>query len=382
MCRFDTHHQEGLTCFKVDSNGPSEVPGCSGSPQDEEDYCAIVPDNYLNFITDEPESGSLNRCEGNCDSDDDCVEGLVCSQRNSRSHEDEEPVPGCCGKGRSGSEYCYDPADAPATDPPAEVVESGIPTFSPTVSPTSLAAPPSTPTPDGASSTPTPDGECVDQPDWSDSDGDGCDWYEDNEPAGCPDRGNLTDEDGTTANEACCHCQIEVDETEEPTPSPVEEEFTPFPTSPDPPTEDTPEPTPEPTPSPVESEPGSTPYPTEVVSLIPDPTPTTMAPTVSHSPTRNITSPIFSKSSKASTKSGKGYKETESRPSGKSGKAKAGKIQGKSAKAKGSKGYHLYNLDRLSDAQNGANVSSGKSISSLGIIVGATIVMAWMNGGR
>ena len=46
----------------------------------------------LELVTDEDISGSiLNECQGDCDSDDNCDEGLVCFQR----HSGDTAVPGC-----------------------------------------------------------------------------------------------------------------------------------------------------------------------------------------------------------------------------------------------------------------------------------------------
>jgi hypothetical protein len=47
--------------------------------------------------------------------------------------------------------------------------------------------------------------ECLDTPNWVDKDGDGCDWYEENDYPGCPSYGNTGGNMGI-ANENCCHC--------------------------------------------------------------------------------------------------------------------------------------------------------------------------------
>ena len=51
-----------------------------------------------------------NKCEGDCDSDDDCEGDLKCFQRS-----DSGPVPGCAGNGGSldmnKQDICYDPSD-------------------------------------------------------------------------------------------------------------------------------------------------------------------------------------------------------------------------------------------------------------------------------
>lgn len=49
-------------------------------------------------------SQRLGRCEGDCDSDSQCLPGLKCFQRNGQDKINE-----CSGKGISGWDYCYDP---------------------------------------------------------------------------------------------------------------------------------------------------------------------------------------------------------------------------------------------------------------------------------
>ena len=45
----------------------------------------------------------LQRCEGDCNNDDDCVHGLFCMQKDKR-----ESVPGCSGTQMSKWDYCVD----------------------------------------------------------------------------------------------------------------------------------------------------------------------------------------------------------------------------------------------------------------------------------
>lgn len=50
----------------------------------------------------------LQKCEGDCDSDDECAGNLKCFQRDGF-----ETVPGCFGGGTvSGMDFCYDEADS------------------------------------------------------------------------------------------------------------------------------------------------------------------------------------------------------------------------------------------------------------------------------
>ena len=62
----------------------------------------------------------LGRCEGDCDSDADCEQGLTCFQRDGL-----EAIPGCNGSGESGSDYCYSITDppTPAPLPPTSIVQ-------------------------------------------------------------------------------------------------------------------------------------------------------------------------------------------------------------------------------------------------------------------
>ena len=46
----------------------------------------------------------LGNCEGDCDTDADCEEGLICFQRNRYT-----PVPGCSGQGIYNRDYCIVP---------------------------------------------------------------------------------------------------------------------------------------------------------------------------------------------------------------------------------------------------------------------------------
>jgi hypothetical protein len=45
-------------------------------------------------------------------------------------------------------------------------------------------------------------------PGWTDKFKDGCDWYEQNDDPGCPKYGEIEDNAGTTASEACCYCKV------------------------------------------------------------------------------------------------------------------------------------------------------------------------------
>jgi hypothetical protein len=52
--------------------------------------------------------------------------------------------------------------------------------------------------------------QCSDTPDWVDSYGDGCEWYETNDEPGCPGYGSDYDGDMGLPKDNCCHCQVAV----------------------------------------------------------------------------------------------------------------------------------------------------------------------------
>ena len=51
---------------------------------------------------------------------------------------------------------------------------------------------------------------CSDTPEWVDSYGDGCEWYEANDEPGCPAEGSNWDGDMGLPKNNCCHCQVAV----------------------------------------------------------------------------------------------------------------------------------------------------------------------------
>ena len=106
-CDSDSDCDNNLICYQREDI--EDIPGCYGKGLSGKDYCFLPPANET-FIflvikgdENEPENAfPLGQCEGDCDEDTDCKEGLVCFQR-----EDIELVPGCMGVGDSGSDYCY-----------------------------------------------------------------------------------------------------------------------------------------------------------------------------------------------------------------------------------------------------------------------------------
>mmetsp|Transcript_28487 Transcript_28487/g.77135 ORF Transcript_28487/g.77135 Transcript_28487/m.77135 type:complete len:1149 (+) Transcript_28487:390-3836(+) len=172
-CDFTEDCAVGLICHRREAN--EAVPGCIGGEEDSgsSDYCVfdpfgpgynvptssptnsptgtpsptirqLPPKPAVDFGGDPPaDVFPLQRCQGDCDIDEDCDEGLICFQRLSN-----QAIPGCIG-GESNpmvTDYCVlDPlgdgyvelTTSPTAKPTS--VPTGVPTVSPTTSP--IAAP-------------------------------------------------------------------------------------------------------------------------------------------------------------------------------------------------------------------------------------------------
>ena len=76
-------------------------------PDDQDNQRALVD---LSFIAEDVTNGSLGRCQGDCDGDENCSGDLVCFKRNGNT-----PVPGCGGdhSARPGTDYCIRKQDHP-----------------------------------------------------------------------------------------------------------------------------------------------------------------------------------------------------------------------------------------------------------------------------
>jgi len=107
-CNSDDDCDEGLYCFQRDSSVTS-IPGCVGSDTSRTDFCvASLPgrtgSSGINQITRLPVLSfqKLGQCEGDCNSDEDCAEGLYCFVKD----EQMTSVPGCSGFDNSRTDYC------------------------------------------------------------------------------------------------------------------------------------------------------------------------------------------------------------------------------------------------------------------------------------
>ena len=104
-CDNDSECGEGLRCYQRGQYETQDVPGCFGEPEMGWDYCvqeAILNTGFVD-TGDNPRDGELRLCEGDCDSDSECGNGLECYQRDRYETQD---VPGCVGEPEMGWDYC------------------------------------------------------------------------------------------------------------------------------------------------------------------------------------------------------------------------------------------------------------------------------------
>ena len=85
------------------------MPGCQGDANligsGGDDFCIRLSD--LEFVGNNgnpPEAFPLQKCQGDCDNDEECKGELVCFHRNGG-----EEVPGCEGNDVSTVDYCISP---------------------------------------------------------------------------------------------------------------------------------------------------------------------------------------------------------------------------------------------------------------------------------
>jgi hypothetical protein len=147
-CDSDDDCAEGLYCFQRDGKS-TFVPGCSGFDDSRTDYCtgktaARNPPSFprplpILFVFEEnpPDISNLplQHCQGDCDKDSDCADGLICYERPPH----ETSIPGCSGISITRTDFCIDPYwnhHIPSDEPPILDATSS-PTFSPTIIPRS-----------------------------------------------------------------------------------------------------------------------------------------------------------------------------------------------------------------------------------------------------
>lgn len=118
-------------------NGGESVPGCTGNDDTNTDYCFLRPPDYLWKVGNNgapADAFPLGACDGDCDNDSECAEGLVCMMRSNG-----EAVYGCTGEDFASAtdDFCYDAGSMPSASP-----TTPKPTASPTSRPTRAPAVP------------------------------------------------------------------------------------------------------------------------------------------------------------------------------------------------------------------------------------------------
>ncbi|KAL3776756.1 hypothetical protein HJC23_013934 [Cyclotella cryptica] len=117
-CSSDEDCAQDLLCFK--RLYWDNVPGCEGPGRQGQSYCynpfadGLTKDVLL--TTKDMKCGNNNpcgKCEGDCNSDNDCDKNLYCYQRFGY-----ELIPGCAGQGTYQYDYCFDPNDIPDQNEP------------------------------------------------------------------------------------------------------------------------------------------------------------------------------------------------------------------------------------------------------------------------
>ena len=126
-CDSDRHCRNGLKCFFRSGNDPNP-PGCQGQAISSVDYCydprssPVFPSPTPRPPTPRPytapsgntldlvqggncDRGQCGQCQGDCDSDKHCKNGLKCFFRNRNAPN----PPGCDGQATRSVDYCYDP---------------------------------------------------------------------------------------------------------------------------------------------------------------------------------------------------------------------------------------------------------------------------------
>jgi len=114
-CDRNSDCAEGLVCFQ--RNGNEQVPGCRGespthvsgyvAPRNAWDYCILPQLNDRGWSPD-TSVNKLQQCEGDCDRNSDCAQGLVCLERTGSGTGGQ--VPGCNGNPTNGGfDYCVTP---------------------------------------------------------------------------------------------------------------------------------------------------------------------------------------------------------------------------------------------------------------------------------
>jgi hypothetical protein len=104
-CSSNAECAAGLECFT--RTDQELVPGCKGMGNSGVGYCHAPSHTIMDLGDCNNDDRKCGLCQGDCDNDGQCADGLRCFQRNSANPFD--AVPGCAGVGTSQRDYCYKP---------------------------------------------------------------------------------------------------------------------------------------------------------------------------------------------------------------------------------------------------------------------------------
>ena len=104
-CNSDRDCNRGLKCYNRHSDNDSGPPGCIDRLNGDWSYCYDpLYEGTFTSIAQDP-TVKLGHCQGNCDDDGDCDNGLQCYHRVG----DDPGPPDCRGQMFTDFNYCYDP---------------------------------------------------------------------------------------------------------------------------------------------------------------------------------------------------------------------------------------------------------------------------------
>lgn len=112
-CDNNNQCQKGLLCKQRNWGKDKTITGCEGTAIRNWDYCYEPVSSHSttlrHYTASAHKYGKIGLCKGDCDSDRQCMKGLLCKQRN---RWDSRTITGCKGVAKSDWDYCYKPVAA------------------------------------------------------------------------------------------------------------------------------------------------------------------------------------------------------------------------------------------------------------------------------
>ena len=112
-CDNDRQCQPGLKCKQRNWGRDKTITGCEGTAIRNWDYCYEPVSSHSTTLRHYTHSahkyGKIGQCKGDCDSDAQCMKGLLCKQRH---RWESKTITGCKGVAKADWDYCYKPVAA------------------------------------------------------------------------------------------------------------------------------------------------------------------------------------------------------------------------------------------------------------------------------